>query len=285
MADIRINNVSLRYSERGEGEPVVFVHGSASDHRTWRIQHERFAKSFRAVIYSRRHHWPNDPIPDDANYSMAEHVDDLAALLRELNATPAHLVGHSYGALVCLLLAVREPLSIRNLVLAEPPAVTLFVTIPPRPGEILRLLIRRPKLAASIIKFAAGGMRPAMAAAKRNDTDGALRAFGRAILGKESFAKLSKARLEQARANLIRSELFGSGYPTMDEEKIGAVRTPTLLITRRESPRLFHRLTDRIQQLLPHARRAEIPDASHIMHEDNPTIYNREVLSFLQTTR
>jgi pimeloyl-ACP methyl ester carboxylesterase len=41
--------------------------------------------------------------------TAAEHVDDLEALLRLLDAAPAHLVGHSYGAFVCLLLAIRKP--------------------------------------------------------------------------------------------------------------------------------------------------------------------------------
>jgi pimeloyl-ACP methyl ester carboxylesterase len=285
MPDIQTNGVSLRCFERGRGEPVVFVHGSASDHRTWRVQHEEFGRSFRTIAYSRRYHWPNDPIPDNADYSMAEHVDDLAGLLSELRATPAHLVGHSYGALVCLLLAAREPHLILRLVLAEPPVLMLFVTIPPRPSEIMKLLLRCPNVAASIFKFAAGGMRPAMAAAKRNDMDRALRAFGGATLGRDAFRRLTDARREQVRANLIKSELFGSGYPPINEDKIRAIRIPTLLISGEKSPPLFHHLMDRLRELLPHADRAEIPAASHIMHEDNPMAYSRAIRSFLGNVR
>lgn len=93
MVTVDINSASLAYVERGSGEPVVFVHGSASDHRTWHLQHDEFGRSFRAIIYSRRHHWPNNPIAEGIDYSMAEHVDDLEALLQSLDATPAHVVG------------------------------------------------------------------------------------------------------------------------------------------------------------------------------------------------
>ncbi len=57
---------------------------------------------------------------------MDEHVHDLEAFLHLLGAAPAHLVGHSYGALVSLLLAVQAPQLVGSLVLAEPPAITFL---------------------------------------------------------------------------------------------------------------------------------------------------------------
>jgi non-heme chloroperoxidase len=62
---------------------------------------------------------------------------------------------------------------------------------------------------------------------------------------------------------------------------VGRVRIPTLLVNGERSPRLFHRLLDRLQALLPDGRRTTIPGASHIMHEDNPAAYNAAVASFL----
>jgi pimeloyl-ACP methyl ester carboxylesterase len=103
MSTLKINGTSLEYAEYGEGEPLVLVHGSASDYRTWHKQQEEFAHRYRVITYSRRYHWPNEQIPEDAGYSMLEHVDDLQALIQELGAAPAHLVGHSYGAFLCLL--------------------------------------------------------------------------------------------------------------------------------------------------------------------------------------
>lgn len=148
MAKLHINGVSLGVVEQGIGEPVVFVHGSASDHRTWQSQLDRLDEWYRVIAYSRRFHWPNDPIPDGADYSMHQHLDDLQALLRTLNEGAAHLVGHSYGALLALLLAIREPGTVRSLVLAEPPAITLFVSNRPRPRQILKLLFTRPRTAS-----------------------------------------------------------------------------------------------------------------------------------------
>jgi len=285
MTTIGLNGYSLKYREDGSSEPLVLVHGSASDYRTWQAQQDIFAEKFRTIVYSRRYHWPNEQIAEGADYSMAEHVDDLQALLQALDAAPAHLVGHSYGAFVCLMLAIQAPQLVRSLVLAEPPAITLFVSNSPKPLEILKLLVTRPRTAAAIVKFGAEGVDPATAALERNDREEALRVFGEATLGPEAFCQLSATRLEQARANFIEAELLGSGFPPLDDGQLRSVGAPTLLICGQSSPGLFHRLADRIEELIPRTERIAIPGASHIMHEDNARAYNAAVLSFLARTQ
>jgi pimeloyl-ACP methyl ester carboxylesterase len=281
MARIDINNAIFEYFEDGRGEPLVFVHGSASDYRTWQSQKDEFAKRFRVIVYSRRYHWPNEQIAEGSDYSMSEHVDDLQALLHSLDAAPAHLVGHSYGAFLCLLLAIKNPHLIRTLVLAEPPVVSLFVSTPPRPSEILKLLMSRPRTAISVIKFGLTGVNPAAKAARRGDMEECTRIFGKAVLGSKAYSQLSKSRLEQSRVNTIKAEFLGSGFAPLDAEQIRSVQTPILLVNGEHSPGLFHRLLDRLEELLPNSERIEISDASHIMHEDNTPEYNEVVLSFL----
>jgi pimeloyl-ACP methyl ester carboxylesterase len=72
---------------------------------------------------------------------MREHVQDLRAVVRSATAGPAHLVGHSYGAYLCLRLATEDPGLIRSLVLAEPPVFTLFTSSPPCSARILDWMV------------------------------------------------------------------------------------------------------------------------------------------------
>jgi pimeloyl-ACP methyl ester carboxylesterase len=278
---IRIGDTGLDYIEQGQGEPVVLVHGSASDRRTWHWQLPRLGGRYRAIAYSRRYHWPNPPIAGGADYVMSEHVADLRRLICKLDAAPAHLIGHSYGGFVCLLLAIQQPALVRSLVLTEPPVLTLFASNQPTAGELLRLLASRPRTALAVLKFGAAGVRPATAAIERGDREQALRTFSTAVLGRRAFRSLSPARLEQARANFIEQELVGSGFPALDPAQLRAVKTRALLVTGGRSPRLFHRFADRLQELMPNVKRIEIPAASHIVHEDNPPAFGREVLTFL----
>jgi pimeloyl-ACP methyl ester carboxylesterase len=285
MAKIDVNGCALEYSETGSGQAVVLVHGSASDYRTWHSQATAFAERFRVICFSRRYHWPNGQIPSGADYSMDEHVADLRAFMRSLDAAPAHLVGHSYGAFLCLLLAIREPSLVRTLVLAEPPVITLFVGNTPKPLELLKLLATRPRTAAAIISFGAKGAAPASKAFRRGDMEAGIRLFGDAVFGAGGYERLAAPRKAQVRDNLsnVKAELLGSGFVPLDARKLQDVSVPALLLTGEKSIPLFHRLTDRLQELLPRAERFEIPGASHMMHEDNARAYNRAVLSFLET--
>jgi pimeloyl-ACP methyl ester carboxylesterase len=277
-----VNGASLAYRERGEGEPLVLVHGSASDMRTWAHQLRSLSKSFRTIAYSRRYAWPNEPIPETAGDPMAPHVDDLLALLRQLHAAPAHLVGHSWGGFVSLLAAMQHPEAVRSLVLMEPPVLSLFVSTPPRAAELVKTFARRPRTALAILRFGMTAAVPAEKAYRRGDDLRGFELFARGVLGKHAFERLSAERRQQALDNLAvdKAQLLGEGFPPLLDDEVRTVAQPTLLLHSEQSPPLFRLLADRLEELLPNVHRAEIPGASHIMHEDNPAAVTGAILGF-----
>jgi pimeloyl-ACP methyl ester carboxylesterase len=281
-----VDGATLAYRERGDGEPVVFVHGGSSDLRTWEQQLPAIGAGYRAIAYSRRYARPNQDIEPDADDQMLPHVDDLVAVLRVLAAAPAHLVGHSWGAFICLLAAIRRPRLVRSLVLAEPPVLTLFTRVPPRPAELLRLSVRRPATALAIVSFGAKAHWPAQKAFRRGDDEAGLQTMSRGLLGRHSYERLPQERKQQARENLntLRAQVLGAGFPPLSEDDVRSLAAPTLLITGERSPAYLLRLTDRLQQLLPSAERVEIAAASHLMHEENAAAVNRAILDFLSRT-
>jgi pimeloyl-ACP methyl ester carboxylesterase len=278
-----VDGMALAYREQGEGEAVVFVHGSASDLRTWEQQLPAIGTRYRAIAYSRRYARPNEDIEPGADDQMLPHVDDLAALLRLIGAAPAHLVGHSWGAFICLLAAIRRPETVRSLVLQEPPVLSLFVSTPPSPKELFPLLARRPRTALAILEFVARTIAPTQRAFRRGDDDQALQTFAHGVLGKETYERLPEERTQQARENLgtLRAQLLGAGFPPLDEEGVRGIRVPTLLMTGQRSPAFLLRLTEHLQRLLPNAERVDIAGASHAMQEENPGAVNEAILGFL----
>jgi len=282
-----VNGTTLAYLEQGEGEPVVFVHGTASDLRAWQQQLPVVGRSHRAIAYSRRFARPNEDIAPGADDPMLPHVEDLAAFLRAIDAAPAHVVGNSWGAFVSLLTAVRHPDLVHTLVLEEPPVLSLFVSTPPRPAELLRLFATRPRTAIAILKFGAGTIGPAQKAFERGDDEGAMRIFGRGVLGKEPFERLPEARKQQMRDNLnaARAQLLGAGFPPLGDDEVRGVAVPVLLLTGALSPSVLLRLTDRLEELLPNVERGEIAGASHAMHEENAAAVNEAILGFFERHR
>jgi pimeloyl-ACP methyl ester carboxylesterase len=279
-----VNGTTLAYREQGEGQPVVFVHGGLSDLRTWEQQLPAVGRSYRAITYSRRFARPNEDTDPGADELMLPHAEDLAAFLREIDVAPAHLVGNSGGALISLLTALRHPDLVRTLVLEEAPVVSLFVkSVPPRPVELLRLFVTRPRTAFGLLKFGAGTIARVQKAFQRGEDAKAMRIFCHGVLGKAPFERFPEARLEQMRDNLseLRAFVLGAGFPILGDDDVRGIRAPVLLVTGELSPPFAFRMTDRLEELLPTVERVEIPDASHLMHEENAPAVNEAIVGFL----
>lgn len=288
LRTVVVNGTTLAYLERGRGESVVFVHGGYSDLRTWLPQLDAFAAEYRAVTYSRRYARPNDDIPNGQDDQMGPHVDDLLSLLRSLGLAPAHLVGNSWGAFICLLAALREPGLVRTLVLGEPPVLPPFISNSPTIGELVRLFLRSPQDAVAIMGFAAGVVGPAEKAYRRGDFESGTRIFVSGVLGARAFEAIPEERKQQMRENhrADAAQLLGAGFPPLSVADVGRIKTPTLLVTGERSPALLRRtLTRKLQKLLPAVERVEISNASHLMHEENADGFNQEVLGFLRRHR
>jgi len=282
MLQVRLNSYTFHYTEKGKGDPLVLVHGSSSDLRTWENQVDDFSRTFHTYTYSRRYHWPNEPIGPGQDYTMEEHVEDLEAFFKYIKAYPVHLVGHSYGGFISLLFAMKNPHLVRSLTIAEAPVITLFVSSKPKPSELFGLLFSKPKMTVALAKFGVNGIMPAIKALEKGEKHKAQDAIGEAILGKESYGKLSKARHEMAMDNLIAEELTGSGFPPVSKKEIRKMNLPVLLLQAQDSPYFFHGILDELEHLIKNADRRMIKNSSHIMQEDNPRVFNQFVISFLE---
>ena len=284
MPVVEVNETSLAYEESGTGEPVVLVHGGFSDHRIWEHHREVLGSGFRAVAYSQRHCWPNEPAPPDFGGHFDDDVEDLRQLLEALSAGPAHLVGNSSGGLLCLLLALRAPALVRSLVLLEPFALPFFVTVPPGPLQVVRLAARDPRLAFALVHFAATTLGPAQAAFKRGDLERGLERFARGVIGPGALARMTEARRAQARDNAatFAAQLTRGSFPDLRPDDLRALEIPCLLLAGEHSPRLMRLFSERLAELLQDAERSEIPDASHDMHVDNPDAVADAMLGFLE---
>ena len=119
MNRIETNEIELSFEDEGDGQPVVFVHGSLSDSRNWDQHRGMITAQFRMIAPTQRY-FGVSPWPDDGrNFSIQTHADDLAAFISALRLDPVVIVGHSYGGAVSLAMAVRRPELVDRLFLYE----------------------------------------------------------------------------------------------------------------------------------------------------------------------
>ena len=134
----------------GHGIPVVFVHGSLDDHRTWERCLAHLPLDVPAVAYDRRGH-TRSTAPDRQGV-IGEDVADLVAVLADVGV-PAVVVGHSYGATVALLAALEHLEHVAAVVAYEPP---IFGVLRGRP-EYADLIAGVTASMAAAAELIAGG--------------------------------------------------------------------------------------------------------------------------------
>jgi esterase len=114
-----VNGYPMAYRDAGNGTPIVLVHGSTNDYRAWNAQFNVFSETHRVIAVSLRHFYPERWDGVGTDFSIEQHAQDVAALIKKLNLGKVHLVGHSRGGAVVAEVAKSHPEVIRTLVLPD----------------------------------------------------------------------------------------------------------------------------------------------------------------------
>ncbi|WP_123533406.1 alpha/beta fold hydrolase [Halosimplex salinum] len=118
MPTVRTNDVETYYERRGEGPPVVFVHGAIVDHSQWDPQVDVLSDDYETIAYDVRGHGRTGGSPR-GRYSVDLFADDLGALLDALDVERAVICGLSTGGCIAQVFAARHPDRVAGLVLAD----------------------------------------------------------------------------------------------------------------------------------------------------------------------
>jgi pimeloyl-ACP methyl ester carboxylesterase len=116
---------TIDYCEQGKGPTVVFIPGSWATRSAWRDILEAMENRFRTVTTSLPGYGGTRESRTAANCSIDRSSEAVEAVIRRAGG-PVHLVGHSYGALVCLDLALCGLMPLMSLTLIEPVAFGLL---------------------------------------------------------------------------------------------------------------------------------------------------------------
>jgi len=107
---IPTNDIELAVYEKGNGEPVVFLHGFPELAFSWRFQLPVVAAAgYRAIAPDLRGYGGSDKPVGVEHYTLQKLMGDITGLLDELEVEAAHIVAHDWGALLAWQLALHSP--------------------------------------------------------------------------------------------------------------------------------------------------------------------------------
>jgi pimeloyl-ACP methyl ester carboxylesterase len=113
---VQLGEVRTYYEQDGAGDPLVLLHPGLADSRAFDQNVPGLAARFQVYRPDRRGHGRTPDIDGPISYELM--AQDTIAFIEQVVGGPAHLVGHSDGTPVALLVALRRPDLVRRLVLA-----------------------------------------------------------------------------------------------------------------------------------------------------------------------
>jgi pimeloyl-ACP methyl ester carboxylesterase len=268
LKQAQVEGATLRYVEQGQGEAVVFVHGTFSDHRLWEGQRENIAKRYRYIALDQRYFGTASWTDTGARYSVSTHADDLAMFIDRLGTGPVHLVGFSYGGAVALVLAARRPELVRSLFLYEP-ALGTIVTDP----STQKILVEERK-----------GLGSSVAASKSNDQAMAVRLFVDWVDGQQGTfdalpANIRQVLLENART--LPPQFAAPPPPVVPCAQLAQLKVPVTIGKGQQSRPYFAVLADATHQCMPGSKLVVFPNARHMALVNHGAAINAAILAHL----
>jgi pimeloyl-ACP methyl ester carboxylesterase len=264
MQTYHVNGYDMAYLEVGEGRPLVCVHGTLGDFRTWYSVLGPLSKKHRVIAVSLRHLFPEHWNGIGGGYQMSQHIADTIAFIEALGHGPVDLMGHSRGGHLAFRVAQARPDLLRKLVLIEPGG-TVDASLDPANSAA-----RPPRIAVSADKVRAG------------DTEGALQNFFDDIEGEGSWRRVPAAAKQQLRDNVF--SFLGQvnenrkPYTLSDAQEI---RTQTLLVGGGATTGSLSLVWRLLAEHIAGAKTAVIPNAGHWMFEQAPQEFCDAVTEFL----
>jgi pimeloyl-ACP methyl ester carboxylesterase len=247
MPSFKHGAVEMAFLDEGDGEPIVLIHGFASNKEVNWVQPgwatTLTAAGRRVLALDNRGHGQSAKLYDPKDYAIRTMAGDVCALLDHLDLPKADVMGYSMGARITAFLALDNPERVRSAIL----------------GGLGIALVDGAGLPASIAE-----------ALEAPSSDQVSDPTGRTF---RAFAEHTKSDL-RALAACIRGS-----RQTLTREEAASIRAPTLVAVGTKDP--IAGSPHELAALLPCGRALDIPNRDHMLAVGDK-LFKAAVRDFLQ---
>lgn len=254
------------FIEKGQGNPVVLIHGFNLDSHTWIKNIDRLATRFKVYApdlwgqgYSTRQ-------PLDYGYDLFE--EQIRLFMDALDIQKASLVGHSMGGGTSIVFSLRNRNRVDKLVLVGSTGISTKL---PFRSKIFRL----KGVAELLMSLRTDRIR------RMNLEDFWIQ--NHELLTNDIYQKLIHYQKIEGSTEALLTILRKDFFNTLENEirELGQLDIPTLIIWGRNDATLSFLCGEEIHRLIPHSRLEILGDAAHLANFDCADEFNALVISFL----
>lgn len=249
---------------------VLLLHGLMGRAAHWATTARWLAERYRAVALDQRGHGHSDK-PADGPFTREAYTLDAAAAIEQLGLAPVALIGHSMGALTAWQLAAQRPDLVRALVISDMRASALGAASQREWENWFRTWPVPFATLADVHKWF-GEDDPRVE--RPNPARGAF------------FAEVMSQSPDGWRPVFSPPQMLAARETWVHDahwDSLTNVACPTLVV-RGLDGELGRAEAQEMVRVLPQGRYAEVPDAGHYLHYDQPTAWRAAIEPFLEET-
>ena len=257
----QVNGITIAYSDRGTGLPIVFLHAFPLNRTMWAAQEEALSLQFRVITVDLRGHGESGaPL---WRYTLEQSADDVNALLDQLSIQRAIFVGLSMGGYILFAFYRKYAASVKGLILADTKAQA--DTVEGKEGRFQMAQTAYTQGPSAIASL----MIPKLLAPQTIQT-------------RPGLVQHVRAMIENNQVSGIGGGLMAMAERPDSVPLLKQITCPTLIIVgeldQATPPSDARLMADHI----PNARLAIISNAAHLVNIEQPEAFNQIVATFAQ---
>lgn len=251
----KTNNIQVHYTRTGgDKPPVVLLHGLMTNGLCWTGLARTLERDYDVIMPDARGHG-HSAVPD-YGYRYEDLANDVAGLISALKLPPPVLIGHSMGGMTAAVVASRKPGLLRGVVLADPTFLSPGVQREVRDSDVADQHRKILKLSLDELITDARRRHPHRSA--------------------EMLELFARARLQTSMAAF---DVLTPPNPDY-EQLVSQIDMPALLVFGDRGV-VTPVVAEALQQLNSRLTVAQIPEAGHSLHMDQPERFAAVVKTFL----
>lgn len=261
-----VNGVRIHYQEKGEGVPIVLIHGYTSSTYTWKDVFEPLSQKYRVIALDLKGFGISEKPGGD--YSRRAQGEIVAGLLDYLKIEKAWIAGNSMGGETALNVALNHPEKVLGLILIDSAGVKVSGKTSLTPWYLQTPVVGRVLIALAMT------------------SDGLVREGLRKSLFDDS--KITEEQVKYYHAPLktsggqlaaIRARTDFALYPIEDD--LDRIAVPTLLMWGAEDEIIPLEAGRKMNSLIKNSKLVIIENCGHIPQEEMPERVFDEIINFI----
>jgi len=255
----KVNGITIAYSDRGTGLPIVFLHAFPLNRTMWAHQERALSLRFRVITIDLRGHGESDaPL---WRYTLEQSADDVNVLLDQLSIQQAIFAGLSMGGYILFAFYRKYAVRVKGLILADTRAQ----------ADTVEGIDGRFQMAQTAYKKGPSAIADIMIPKLLSPVT---------IQTKPALVQQVRAMIEGNQISGIAGDLMAMAERPDSVPLLKQITCPTLIIVgeldQATPPSDAKLMADQI----PNVRLAFIPNAAHLTNLEQPEAFNQIIANF-----